>query len=173
MAVAESLNSALETLVPQAFGAGNLTLCGVYLNGGRLLITVVIIPIFIAIQFLDKFYISLGQDEQVVSIMKIYINYCLLGVFFYCFCDLQRRFLNSLGKNFLVMNCFTIGILLHFVWVTLFTEVFELTYEGLGYAQTLSNFLILCALIIFTYRENDISEAIFLPDKRSFMTIKA
>ena len=39
------LNSALETLVSQAYGAKNLYLCGVYLQRGRVIITLFYIPI--------------------------------------------------------------------------------------------------------------------------------
>ena len=122
LALVESMDSTLETLVPQAFGANNLTLCGVYLNGGRFLLLIINIPIFIFFQYLDSIYIALGQEEDISHIMKDYINYCLLACLLYGFCDLQKRFLNSLGRNFMVMNCFTFGILLHVFWVWLFTS---------------------------------------------------
>jgi len=37
VAFIESLNSVIQTLGSQAFGSGNLRLCGIYLNRGRLL----------------------------------------------------------------------------------------------------------------------------------------
>ena len=41
MIVINGLNNALDTLISQSFGAGNLELCGVYLNRGRFIITCV------------------------------------------------------------------------------------------------------------------------------------
>ena len=39
------LNSAIETLVSQAKGAGNIELCGVYLNRGRFVLMLVCVPV--------------------------------------------------------------------------------------------------------------------------------
>jgi Na+-driven multidrug efflux pump len=41
------LNSAVETLVSQAFGSKEMWLCGLYLQRGRVLVCVIFIPIFI------------------------------------------------------------------------------------------------------------------------------
>ena len=38
-------NGALETLVSQAYGSGNLRLCGVYLNRGRFILLMAFVPI--------------------------------------------------------------------------------------------------------------------------------
>jgi Na+-driven multidrug efflux pump len=45
LAVIYGMNMALETLVSQSYGQGNLELCGVYLNRGRFIITLCFIPI--------------------------------------------------------------------------------------------------------------------------------
>ena len=39
------LNGALETLVSQSYGSGNLKLCGVYLNRGRFVLLCSFIPV--------------------------------------------------------------------------------------------------------------------------------
>ena len=45
------MNGTIETLVSQAFGAKNLELCGVYLNRGRVINTLIFIPLAIALCF--------------------------------------------------------------------------------------------------------------------------
>lgn len=45
--VAFGLNGALETLVSQAYGARELSLCGVYLNRSRLIITIFFLPLIL------------------------------------------------------------------------------------------------------------------------------
>jgi MATE family multidrug resistance protein len=40
------LNSGLETLVSQAFGAKNFKLCGIYLQRGRIALIILMVPIF-------------------------------------------------------------------------------------------------------------------------------
>lgn len=47
MAVAFGMNGALETFVSQSFGQGNLELCGVYLNRGRVVMTMFFLPVAI------------------------------------------------------------------------------------------------------------------------------
>ena len=49
------LNSALETLVSQAYGAKNLYLCGVYLQRARMIVTLFYIPIMML--FLSSGYV--------------------------------------------------------------------------------------------------------------------
>ena len=45
------MNGALETLTAQAFGAKELSLCGVYLNRARVINTIVFLPLaFITLQ---------------------------------------------------------------------------------------------------------------------------
>ena len=61
-APAKGLNSALETLVSQAFGAGELTMCGVYLNRGRLIFSVYFLVALIVIINADRILSFLGQD---------------------------------------------------------------------------------------------------------------
>ena len=39
------MNGALETLVAQAFGAEQLSLCGVYLNRARVINTIIFLPL--------------------------------------------------------------------------------------------------------------------------------
>jgi MATE family multidrug resistance protein len=45
-------NSALDTLISQAAGAGNKELCGVYLNRGRFILIMLYIPLFILLSHL-------------------------------------------------------------------------------------------------------------------------
>ena len=49
LSIVIGLNGALETLVSQAYGAGNLQLCGTYLNRGLMIVVVCFIPITLAL----------------------------------------------------------------------------------------------------------------------------
>ena len=50
----------LETLTSQAYGAGNMRLCGVYLNRALVLLHVVMVPIFIILWNSEAILLSLG-----------------------------------------------------------------------------------------------------------------
>jgi multidrug resistance protein, MATE family len=61
-AVTQGLNGTLETFVSQYYGAGELRMCGVYLNRARFSVTVVMLPLTIIILFVDKILVGTGQD---------------------------------------------------------------------------------------------------------------
>lgn len=45
------INGASSTLISQAYGAGNVRICGIYLNRGRCVLTAFFIPLFIILVF--------------------------------------------------------------------------------------------------------------------------
>ena len=59
------MNGTQETLVSQAFGAGQMQICGVYLNRGRAINTAVYIPLAILLCFSKPILEALGQDPMV------------------------------------------------------------------------------------------------------------
>ncbi len=59
-AITQGLNSALETLVSQEYGAENYKECGRYLNRGRVIVTTVMIPIAAIISFSDVILTGIG-----------------------------------------------------------------------------------------------------------------
>jgi len=60
LSIVYGLNSTIETLVSQAWGAGEKKLCGVYLNRGRLILSLFFIPIFIILENTESILIYLG-----------------------------------------------------------------------------------------------------------------
>ena len=65
------LNSAQETLSSQAFGFENARLYGIYLNRGRLILTVFFIPFALAaLVFGEKILLAAGQDSEVASLTQ-------------------------------------------------------------------------------------------------------
>lgn len=62
------LNSGMETLVSQAFGQKNLTLCGQIYQRGRMLVMLYYIPLLIIFSTQGWFLRLLGQNPDIVSI---------------------------------------------------------------------------------------------------------
>lgn len=58
-AVAQGLNGALETLVSQAFGASKYVACGIYLNRGKFLCSMIMIPIVIIYIFSEDILVAM------------------------------------------------------------------------------------------------------------------
>jgi MATE family multidrug resistance protein len=59
------LNMTLETLVSQASGGKNLELCGIYLNRGRVLLTILFLPISGILFNIEPALLALNQDPKV------------------------------------------------------------------------------------------------------------
>lgn len=57
------MNTALETLVSQAYGRKNIYECGLYLHRSLLLITIMFIPIAVILVYCDSILIFVGIDE--------------------------------------------------------------------------------------------------------------
>ena len=76
------LNAGQDTLTSQAFGNGNLKLCGVYLNRGAFILTLVFIPLALIPSLrAEQILIQLGQDKEVSHLAQGYILYFLPGLY--------------------------------------------------------------------------------------------
>ena len=58
-AVVQGLNGALETLVSQAYGAGKYEACGIYLNRGKLVASMIMIPLVIIYIYSEDILVAL------------------------------------------------------------------------------------------------------------------
>ena len=58
-AILMKMNRAMDSLVPHAYGKGDLELCGVYLNRGRILLLVLSIPIMAGVLNAKHVYLAL------------------------------------------------------------------------------------------------------------------
>ena len=79
-AVIQGLNGALETLVSQSYGAREYEACGIFLNRGKVVATIIMIPIIIIYIFSDKILIALEQDAQIAVIAKRYCCILIPGI---------------------------------------------------------------------------------------------
>ena len=79
-AVVQGLNGALETLVSQAYGAGKYKACGIYLNRGKFVATIIFIPIIILYICSEEILVGLHQDRQISHIAKRYCCMLLPGI---------------------------------------------------------------------------------------------
>lgn len=94
-ATSQGLNGTIETFVSRDFGAGNLAAqngnqgmagrkykeCGIHLNRAKVIITLVLLPIFIAFFWADKILIALAQDAVISRMARNYVMLSLPGVF--------------------------------------------------------------------------------------------
>ena len=131
-------NSALDTLISQAAGAGNIELSGVYLNQGRFIMTCVFIPIAGVLMNTKTLLVAAGQDPEVAGYAQAYVLTYLPGLYFQCLDDLQRKFLNNFKKNKFAFICTCFGALFHGLWCYIFVIRCNYGITGIGVANLIS-----------------------------------
>jgi Na+-driven multidrug efflux pump len=85
--------------------------------------------------------------------------------------DGHRRFLNSLGRSNDPLAFQIVGIILHIGWCRYFVTIRNLGIVGIGYASTISNITVYLSLLIYSACIPSISEAITMPDRKTFVGI--
>jgi len=94
-AVMQGLNGAIETFVSKEYGRKNYRACGLYLNRGKMVCTVIMIPIIVIFACSDKILVGIGQDAAISHIAKRYCCIMIPGVWAMGMFDATRKFLSS------------------------------------------------------------------------------
>lgn len=76
-------NGTIETFVSQSFGANSKYMCGVQFNRGRIIVTIVFIPLAVLLFFSDTVLIACLQDPTISKLSRDYIVRTLIGIFAY------------------------------------------------------------------------------------------
>ena len=79
-AIVFGLHGALETLVSQSFGAKKYEECGVFLNRGKLVSTLILIPIFVIFGASERLLAIAGQDPTIAEIARRYSCILIPGI---------------------------------------------------------------------------------------------
>jgi Na+-driven multidrug efflux pump len=82
--------------------------------------------------------------------------------------DLHRRFLNSLGKNYVPMACLAIGVFSHQYSSKYFVIDLDMGIQGTGMALVLTNTIIFSLQLFYSsFMMPEIQESVFCIDSRS------
>ena len=159
------MNGAMETLVSQAYGAKQLRLCGTYLNRGRLINTVIFIPLIVILCFSRPILTSFGQNPRVIDHAVTYISVCIPGVYFQSMFDLKKRFLNCMTISWVPMLAQIGGTVLHVLWCYIFVIYLDMQVVGLGLATAITNVGIFLMITLYAHFLPKIKESLFCFDK--------
>jgi MATE family multidrug resistance protein len=92
----------------------------------------------------------------------------LPGLYIQGLADLQRRFLNNFGKNRVTFICTAVGISFHVLWSYIFVIHLGYGIIGTGISNVITTTLIFVLLLVYTNTQDDIAEAVQMPDSRVF-----
>ena len=117
------------------------------------------------IMFFTKPILSaLGQQEEVIEHANSFILSSLASVYLLGMYDLEKRFLNCLRTTWVPMVACVGANLLHILWCHIFVTVLGWDLYGLGFASTLTAFILHSSIIVYSHCLKDIREALFWPD---------
>ena len=139
------VNGTIETFVSQNYGAGLLKNCGMQLNRGFLIVSLVFLPLTIFMFFIDSVLIGLGQDPEISVIASKFIFCSLPGTYLYVLFDARKRFLQSIEYSFVSTYTIAFTSMLHFFWCYLFIVYMQLGVQGVAIVLNITyslNFLI-------------------------------
>ena len=140
VSIITSYNAVLETFVSQSVGSGNYSICGLYLNRGIVVMTLVFsLCSVVFIWNCDVILMRLGQDESVIHNTKMFLTYQIPAIYLYGLCDLYRRFICCFKKNTLPMFSFLISTSLHPFWCQKFVVEQGHGLGGLPVAGLITN----------------------------------
>lgn len=164
------MNTALETRVAQAYGAGNLRQCGIYLNRGRIVLLCLLIPLFCLLSYADVILIMLHQDPAASKQASLYISTLFPGVICFGLFDANRVFLNALNYTYVPTLVQLIGVPLHVAWAFYLVNIYGMI--GVCYAHNITYFTLFISITIYTHFMPEIKQAWFLPTRESFSGIQ-
>ena len=168
MAPSFGFNSAIETFVSQALGLSQLGLCGDYLNRARVIFTCYFLLVLSLLLAASRILILVGQNKEASEYAQLYIHWYLPGLYLAGLIDGQRRFLNCLELSDVPFKIQVLGNVVHAGLCYLFIVVAAQGVKGAAIATSLANAFILLSLLIYSWRIEQIKEAVFLPNWRSF-----
>lgn len=145
------LNSALETLVSQAKGANDYSLCIVYLNRGRLVLCLQYI-LFSPICLNTAYFLKLlGQPPVASDIAQEYVHVFMPGIFMFALSDCQRRFLNCLGLSRVPFYTIIFSNVCHIALCHLLIKEWDWGIRGVAWSNNIVNALQF--LIMYVYQQ--------------------
>ena len=170
--VTQGLNGAIETFVSSSFGAGKYEECGIFLNRGKFICTVVLIPFFIIFAVSDLLLIALGQDPTVSTIARNYCCILIPGIWAQTMFDTTQKFLNAQFQIAITIYVQLVTLIIHLILCYLFVRVFDGREIGAAIATNITYILNMVSLEVYCNFSKTVKHTYqFLPDRRTVQNI--
>jgi len=143
------LGTALDTLCPQAFGAKEYKLVGVYLQRAILILTLSLFPIFFFWCFTEKILITFGNiDQEAAHLSQLWVYCLMVGIWPLSVFDAFRKFLLAqkitIPQTITTVFCALIHIPISYVCI----HVIGWGFIGAAIAYNITSWLHLFVLFI-------------------------
>lgn len=113
-------------------------MCGVNFNRGRIICSILFIPIMVLFFFADKILIALAQDPYISKISRDYVVYSIPGLYAITQFDSRKRYLQSMQYSFVSTYSQMLSCVLHVFWCMLFIGKLEMGWFGASVALNIT-----------------------------------
>lgn len=161
------LNMALETLVSQAYGAGNVGLCAILLNRSRYVLILSLIPICVLLFWTQELLVLFGLNPEASAFARDYVRGFMPAFVISSFIDGTRRFLFLLGKNHVPLIFQFCGTFTHSVLAYYLVLRKGYGIPGICISALVSNTVNLVALCLYGHFNSETTEAFRRPTKEA------
>ena len=168
LSIGMGIASALDTFCTHSFGANQFYLMGCYLNRARIILSIVYIPIFFIILFLEPILLQINQDPDIAHITAVFCQGTLPGLFFFFQLEAQRRFMQAQGIYIKPVFCVMISTAIHPLWIYVFYIYLDWGAFGLGFTVSIANLSNFILLTCIAYRDS-VEGSFFLVNSDSFI----
>ena len=121
--VFEGMNGAIDTLVSQYFGSGDLLECNYVFNKARVINSIVYIPVATLLFFSNHLLDILNQPQEVSYYARLYLVIQIPGLYWIVQYDTLRRYLQAQGCFDMPTKLLWATFVFHVVFVTTVTHI--------------------------------------------------
>ncbi|ODV84543.1 hypothetical protein CANARDRAFT_200590 [[Candida] arabinofermentans NRRL YB-2248] len=151
LAIFEGISTSLDTLCPQAYGAGQFAQVGIHTQRCCLFSLVLFIPAAIFWWFSGFFLKFVIDDDEVVRLSQLFLRILILGAPAYILFENSKRFLQAQGifeaGTIILFITAPLNILLN--WLLIYSETFGLGYIGAPISTVINFWLMFILLVLY------------------------
>ena len=170
-AILIGVNTALETLVSQAWGRRDLVECGLLLHRSVFIISCLFVPIAVSVFYIEDFFVMIGLSAEPAMHAQRYLKLLIPCMLMNAVGDAIDLFLIAMGYTQIVLYVQITVIFFHLMACWLCVSVYGLGIGGAAIASNLTALLTIIIQIGYMRKREDLSRAWFLPNKAMFQNL--
>lgn len=151
LAIFEGISTSLDTLCPQAYGAGQYKYVGVHTQRCSLFSLVLFIPAALFWYFSGFFLSFIIQDEEVIMLTQKFLRILIFAGPPYILFENGKRFLQAQGifdaGTYILFITAPLNIFLN--WLLVYSAPFGLGYVGAPIASVINFWMMLILLVLY------------------------
>ncbi|GMF04190.1 unnamed protein product [[Candida] boidinii] len=151
LAIFEGVSTALDTLCPQAYGAGNFHAVGVHFQRCSAFSLALYIPIMLFLWYSGSLFELLLDDEEVIRLTQLFLRILILGGPPYILFENGKRFLQAQGifdaGTIILFITAPINVLMNYLLV--YNSTIGLGYIGAPIAAVINFWLMITLMYLY------------------------